>query len=176
MAGGDGYGRGRGPTLDAAYQQATRQAAGGDRAASVQRAGYSRTAMGEFVVWVAMGVRYRPRPRSRPPPCSAQLQRPRRPPAGPLLPCRPSGPAMASDIPSWFNTKAKEESGRVIVACDGRRPDRGEAPADGLRSRKAALAEVMGGAPGSAAGIDVRPQAGARGTAYVLVSVRVIKK
>src|SRR5204863_2228978 len=61
-AGGSGYGRGQGAAVDQAYQLASRQAAGSDRAVGVSKAGYTRLAMGDYVVWVEMKGGATPQP------------------------------------------------------------------------------------------------------------------
>lgn len=162
-AGGNGYGRGRAPTLEGGYQQATRQASGGDHAASVQKAAYTRTAMGDFTVWVAMGVQAAATPTPAP-------VAPAPAPAAPSAP-PPAPAAAASDIPSWFTTKAKEENGRVIVGAMADAPTVREAPRMASEAGKAALAEVMGVEPSEVRleSTYVRKQ-GEGYRAYVLIS------
>jgi hypothetical protein len=175
-AGGEGYGRGRAGSIDAAYQQATKQASAGDRAAVVQKAGYTRSAMGEYTVWVAMGGHATaaappaaPTPAGPGPAPSAPAPSPAPAPAPSVPP--PASPATASDMPSWFTTKAKEENGRVIVGAMADAPTVREAPRMASEAGKAALAEVMGVEPSEVRleSTYVRKQ-GDGYRAYVLVS------
>jgi hypothetical protein len=165
-AGGSGYGRGQGAAMEQAFQLASRQAAGGDRGAAVSKAGYTRLAMGDYLVWVEMKgtVAASPQPAASPGgtrPASAA------PPASPAA--QPA--AVGGDVPSWFTAKAKEENGRVIVGAMADAPSIREAPRMASEAGKAALAQVMGVEPGEVRleSTYVKKQ-GEGYRAYVLVS------
>jgi hypothetical protein len=168
-AGGNGYGRGQGTTIELAYQQASRQGAGADRAAAVSKAGYTRLAMGDYVVWVEMkGSAASPSPQ---PAAPIGATNPAPAAAGGAQPT-PAAPAGAgSDVPSWFTAKAREENGRVIVGAMADAPSIREAPRMATEAGKAALAQVMGVEPGEVRleSTYVKKQ-GEAYRAYVLVS------
>ncbi len=90
---GPGTGRGKANTLDAAYQQASKQALSSttDRTTPVEHASYARMNSGEYVVWVAL----------RPAPAAPSIPAPAPAPAPPPSAEPPPAPAPApSPAPS----------------------------------------------------------------------------
>ncbi len=117
-----GAGRGQAPTLEGAYQAAVKQAKGS------ARAGYARTATGEYVVWalaesapVAAPVVAAPAPEVAAPAARAE-----------------------GDAPAWFTTSAREVDGRVQVGAAADAATVRDAPRMATEAARAALGQVLG--------------------------------
>jgi hypothetical protein len=116
-----GAGRGQAPTLEGAYQAAARQAKGS------ARAGYARTATGEYVVWVLA--------ESAPVVTAA---------APAVAAPAPAETRAEGDAPAWFTTSAREVDGRVQVGAAADAATVRDAPRMATEAARAALGQVLG--------------------------------